>query len=126
VVEQKCEIEFNSFRYFILTGPHQLKHHRKPAFDAFLAAASGIEPAARSWKIGNQRVNVDGAVLVWGALTPEGRSAVMQETGMHDVIGLDRIVSECAEWRPDAYCRLVSERRKWCEELFDFLEGEIP
>lgn len=123
IVEQKCEIEFNGFRYFTLTGLHQLKHHNKPAFAAFLAAANGSAPAARDWKVGSQRVTVDGAILVWGAVTPEGRAAVMEETGLHDVIGLDRIIAECAEWKPEAYRRLVSDRRRWCEELFAFLDG---
>ena len=123
VVEQKCEIEFNGFRYFTLTNPEQMKHHTKPAFAAFLAAANGSAPGARDWKIGSQRVTVDGAILVWGAVTQEGRVAVMEETGLHDVIGLDRIIAECAEWKPEAYCRLVSARRRWCEELFAFLDG---
>lgn len=124
VVEQKCEIEFNGFRYFTLTGPDQLQHHNKPAFAAFLAAASGSEPGSRDWKVGNQRMTVDGAILIWGAVTPDGRNAVIEETGLHDAIGLDRIIAECAEWRPDAYCRLVSERRQWCEELFGFLDRQ--
>lgn len=123
VVEQKCEIEFNGFRYFTLTHPDQLKHHIKPAFAAFLAAANGSAPRARDWKIGSQRMTVDGAILVWGAVTQEGRAAVVQETGLHDVIGLDRIIAECAEWKPEAYCRLVRDRRRWCEELFAFLDG---
>jgi hypothetical protein len=123
VVEQKCEIEFNGFRYFTLTGPAQLMHHRKPAFGAFLAAANGSAPGARDWKVGNQRVTVDGAILIWGAVTDKGRETVIEETGLHDVIGLDRIIAECAEWRPDAYCRLVSDRHTWCEELFGFLDG---
>lgn len=123
VVEQKCEIEFNGFRYFTLTGPEQLKHHNKPAFAAFLAAASGSEPGSRDWKIGSRQVTVDGAILIWGAVSPDGRKTVMEETGLADVIGLDRIVAQCAVWRPDAYCRLVNDRRRWCEELFGFLDG---
>lgn len=124
VVEQKCEIEFNGYRYFALTGPEQLKHHNKLAFAAFLAAANGNTPGARDWKVGNKHVTVDGAILIWGAVTPEGREAVIGETGLHDVIGLDRIIAECAEWRPDAYCRLVSDRSRWCEELFTFLDRQ--
>lgn len=54
-------------------------------------------------------MTVEGAILVWGAVTQEGRAAVMEETGLHDVIGLDRIIAECAEWKPEAYCRLVSD-----------------
>lgn len=124
VVEQKCEIEFNGFRYFTLTGPDQLKHHNKPAFAAFLAAASGTAPGSRDWKVGNRLLTVDGAILIWGAVTPDGRKSVIQETGLEDAIGLDRIIAECAEWRPDAYCRLVSDRRAWCTELFDFLDAQ--
>jgi hypothetical protein len=124
VVEQKCEIEFNGFRYFALTGPDQLKHHNKPAFAAFLAAASGNEPGSRDWKVGSERVAVDGAILIWGSVTPDGRRAVMEETGLHDAVGLDRIIAQCAEWRPDRYCHLVSERRRWSEDLFNFLDGE--
>lgn len=123
VVEQKCEIEFNGFRYFTLTGPEQLKHHNKYAFTAFLAAARGDTPAARDWKVGSRQFTVDGAILIWGAVSAAGREAVMNETGLHDVLGLDRIVAECAEWRPEAYCHLVNDRRSWCEQLFGFLDG---
>jgi hypothetical protein len=123
VVEQKCEIEFNAFRYFTLIAPDQLKHHNKPAFAAFLAAASGSANGAREWKVGSQRLTVDGAILIWGSVTPAGRETVIAETGLEDVIGLDRIIAECARWRPDAYCRLVSDRRQWSAELFDFLDG---
>jgi hypothetical protein len=123
VVEQKCEIEFNGFRYFTLTGPEQLKHHNKNAFAAFLAAATADAPGARDWKLGTQHVTVDGAILIWGAVSAAGREAVISETGLHDVLGLDRIVADCAEWQPDSYCRLVSDRRLWCEELFGFLNG---
>lgn len=122
VVEQKCEIEFNGFRYFTLSGPEQLKHHDKNAFAAFLAAAKGEVPGARDWKVGNRHYPVDGAILIWGAVSAAGREAVIGETGLHDVLGLDRIVADCAEWRPDAYCRLVSDRRSWCEQLFGFLD----
>lgn len=124
VVEQKCEIEYQSFRYFVLTSPDQLTHHAKPAFEAFLAAAKGIAPGSRDWSAGKQRFTVDGAILIWGSVTQQGRKAVIEETGLHDAIGLDRIIAECAHWRHDAYCRLVSERRQWCDELFDFLDGQ--
>ncbi len=72
VMEQTCEIEFEGFRYFTLTGPHQLKHHKKPAFAAFLAAANGSAPGARDWKLGSHRVTVEGAILVCGAVVLSG------------------------------------------------------
>jgi hypothetical protein len=124
VVEQKCEIELQDFRYFTLTRPDQLKHHSKSAFAAFLSAASGDGEGARDWNVGGKSVSVDGAILIWGAVTPEGRAAVIEETGLHDILGLDRIIADCAGWKPDAYCKLVSDRRRWCGELFEFLDGQ--
>ena len=124
VVEQKCEIEFNGFRYFTLTTPDHLKHHNKPAFAAFLAAASGSTHGSRDWKVGSQSLTVDGAILIWGSVSPSGRDAVIAETSLEDVIGLDRIIAECSRWKPEAYCRLVSDRRQWTAELFDFLDGQ--
>ena len=123
VVEQKCEIEFNGFRYLTLATADQLKHHDKPAFAAFLAAARGSAQGARDWKVASQPVTVDGAILIWGSVTPAGRAEVIAQTGLEDAIGLDRIIAQCARWRPAAYCRLVSERRRWSAELFDFLDG---
>jgi hypothetical protein len=116
VVEQKCEIEYNDYRYFTLTGPDQLKHHNKSAFAAFLSAASGDGEGPRDWNVGGKSVSVDGAILIWGAVPPEGRAAVIEETGLHDILGLDRIIADCAGWKPDAYCKLVSDRRRWCGE----------
>lgn len=80
-------------------------------------------PGSRDWKVGSRHLTVDGAILIWGAVSAGGREAVIGETGLHDVLGLDRIVADCAEWRPDAYCRLVSDRQQWCEQLFGFLDG---
>lgn len=124
VVEQKCEIEFNGYRYFTLSDLKQLSHHTKPAFAAFMAAANGNDIGARDWKIGSRRLTVDGAILIWGAVSPEGRRGVMEQTGLHDIIGLDEIIAQCAEWRPAAYCDLVSDRLRWSEELFAFLDGQ--
>jgi hypothetical protein len=123
VVEQKCEIEYQGYRYFTLTSPDQLKHHNNSAFAAFLSAARGGREGARDWKVRSESVSVDGAILIWGVVTPEGRTVVIEETGLHDVLGLDRIIADCARWKPDAFCKLVSDRRMWCGELFDFLDG---
>jgi hypothetical protein len=114
-----------SFRYFTLTGSDHLKHHNKSAFAAFLSAARGGSEGARDWKVDGRSVSVDGAILIWGAVAPEGRAAVIEETGLHDILGLDQIIADCAGWKGDAYCKLVSDRRRWCGELFDFLDGQL-
>lgn len=77
--ELKCEIEYQRYRYFVLTDIGQLKHRIKPAFDALLVAAAK-NPGVRTC-VQQHEISIDGAILVWGAATPEGRAAVIREKG---------------------------------------------
>ena len=124
VVEQKCEIEYQNYRYLTLTHPHQLTHHSKNAFQAFLAAAAGKGPDARQWKVDGKPIAVDGSIVVWGCVSDEGRRAVIRETGLHDVLGLDDIIRDCAAWQTEGYRRLINERHQWSADLFGFLCGD--
>ena len=88
VAEMKCEIEYENFRYFVLTSPEQLKHHmKKPAFRSFLRAA--CEPSAARVTVPIPRrsvrrsVPVDGAILIWGAATPRGCADVREKFKGH-------------------------------------------
>ncbi len=59
VAEMKCEIEYQNYKYFVLTDPRQLDHHNKPAFVALQAAAvRSLEVRAY---VDQKEVPVDGA-----------------------------------------------------------------
>jgi hypothetical protein len=124
VVEQKCEIEYCNYRYLTLTSPDQLHHHRKPAFEAFLAAARPEHPHAPTIKVARQEVSTEGAILIWGAVADEGRRSVMEATGLHDIIALNDIIEDCRRWRSDDYLELIDNRHRWSEELFEYLGSE--
>lgn len=124
VVEQKCEIEYQNYRYLTLERLDQLSHHAKPAFSAFLAAAR--PDGGVSVQIAGQAVVADGAILMWGAVSELGREAVLAETGLHDVLALADIVAQCAAWKPDGYESLIADRAAWSGALFEFLAGDRP
>lgn len=120
VVEQKCEIEYQGYRYLTLVNPRQLDHHKKPAFAAFLAAASGDEDIVVT--LGGDPTRIDGAILIWGAVDPRGRESVLAETGLGDILALADIIDDLRAWRPEVYADFVAQRRLWAGELFDFLD----
>jgi hypothetical protein len=124
VSEMKCEIEFQNFRYFILESAGQLDHHKKPAFDAFLKAAH--PSAGLIAYVGKKSIMSSGAILIWGAITPQGRADVMKAKGIHDVLSVDAICRNLAEWRPAAYAALIDQRSQWCQELFSGLLARSP
>lgn len=121
VAEMKCEIEFQRFRYFVLERVEQLAHHGKPAFAALLAAAR--RSSEQTVHIRGTPVAVEGAILVWGAATSEGRQTVRDAHGFHDVLTIENICSDLAAWKHEGYFTLLSERQQWCSELFSGLRA---
>ena len=124
VAEMKCEIEYQKFRYFVLERAEQLDHHKKPAFDAFLNAAAN--PSNRKVFVRGRQVQCHGAVLIWGSVTPEGRSAVMASKGFHDVLSVANICRDLSAWRHAEYAELLMERQAWCNDLFgELLQANV-
>lgn len=124
VVEQKCEIEYQGYRFMVLTDPKQLDHHNKPAFAAFLNAASPKQE--HHTFVDGKEVQSHGSILVWGAATPAGRQAVIQRYGLHDVLTIAGMVQDMQEWRYEPYLELLGERQQWANELFSGLLHAQP
>lgn len=117
VAEMKCELEFQNYRYLRLTGAWQLEHHRNTAFLKFLHLAK--HPGSYKIKVRGHEVGVEGAVLIWGAITPEGRQAVMEKYGVTDVLSVERIINDLCIWKPAGWTDMVSKLRQWSNQLFD-------
>lgn len=116
VSEMKCEIEYENFKYFVLKGVSQLTHHRKPAFEALLRAA---RPAAdQTIFVRSESIHTVGAILIWGAVSPEGRADVIEAKGFHDVLSIEEICVDLVSWKSTQYMALIDQRQKWCNELF--------
>lgn len=113
VAEMKCEIEYRNFAYFVLNDAQQLTHHTKPAFAAFLACAGRRSSAV----VNGQSMDVSGAILVWGAATPAGRTAVVEATGIETVLTVEDMCRDLVEWKNSDFQTLLAERERWTTEL---------
>jgi len=124
VVEQKCEIEYQNYKFVTLEDKSQLEHHNKPAFAALLAAAQCAEkPQTKIGGKDGENVSIDGAILIWGATTKSGRESVMNDRGFSDVLSLEQIIADLQDWQPEEYINMIGARRNWSEEMFDYLIG---
>ena len=122
VAELKCELEYEGYRYLRLTGADQLRHHTSlVAFARFLRVAS--DPMAFDVRCKGRAEPVHGAILVWGAVAPEGRDAVMKEYAFADVLSVEAMLADLHAWAPVGWTELVSRHRCWTDGLFDFLAG---
>lgn len=119
--ELKCELEYDGYRYLRLTTPDQLRHHSTTAFMKFLRVAH--DPKALDVRRRGRLAQVDGAILIWGAVAPESRDAVMQEFGFADVLSVESMLAELHVWAPAGWTLLVSRYHSWTDELFGFLAG---
>lgn len=121
VAEMKCEIEYQDYRYFILERVEQLAHHKKPAFDALLRAA--MHASDQTIYVAGESINIDGAILIWGSATVEGRKAMIDSKGFHDVLTIAEVCRDLASWNHIGYRALIAERQAWSNELFSGLLG---
>ena len=96
VAELKCEIEYQNYKYLGLSDVKQLAHHSKAAFVALLdAAASHSE---QQTFVGGEEREIDGAILIWGAATHDGRRAVIDAYGFFDVLTMAEIIHDLRDW----------------------------
>jgi hypothetical protein len=116
--EMKCWTTWEDYRYLRLTEAGQLQRITQPAFRTFLAFAR--EPTAYHVFVAGKPTDIDGAILVWGAATPQGRSAAAA-LGIADVLTVEDMVRDLHVWQPPAWRDFIAQRRSWATELFDYL-----
>jgi hypothetical protein len=114
----KCWITWANYRYLRLTETAQLKSLAEPAFVKFLPLA--CDPAVYQVFVGGKPIHADGAILVWGAATEQGRSAALA-LGVADVLTVEDMLSDLRIWQPSGWQEFIAQRRSWATELFDYL-----
>ncbi len=124
IAEMKCELEYERYRYLRLDGPEQVRHHEKNgmAFRKFLEVARN--PTSVAVTVRQKPVKIAGAVLVWGAATPEGAEAVVRAYGLHDLLTIEDMLPPLRANPPEVWSERINDLRAWSKELFDFLLPE--
>lgn len=126
VAEMKCELEFEGYKCLRLTAPEQVRHHEQSAaFGKFMAIAKN--PHDLKVTVATQPVDVSGAILVWGAATPQGADDVRKAYGLHDLLTIEDMLPALRSSPPLEWTHFLEERRAWSSELFEFLaSGRKP
>jgi hypothetical protein len=119
IAELKCELEYEGYRYLRLRNSAQLLHHGGAAFAKLLAVARN--PEAMPVRVGGKVVQVDGAILVWGATTSLGCKAVQADHGFADVLSIEAMLADLRAWDASHWREHVHQLRSWTTELFDAL-----
>lgn len=71
--------------------------------------------------VNGKELEVDGAILIWGEATEQGRDAVINVYKFHEVLTMVEIINELQLWKNSEYRQFVENRRCWSNELFDAL-----
>lgn len=125
VAEMKCELAFDRYRYLRLTSTQQLEHHQGAAFAKFRQMAR--DPRAWPVTVQGRPIEVHGAILVWGAATPEGRAAVVDGLGVHEVLTVEDALGDLLDWDDPVWRARVEQLAGWSRELLGWLAaGTAP
>jgi hypothetical protein len=114
--EMKCELEYEGYKYLVLTSPSQLDHHKGAAFQIFLDSIQNQDNYTVT--INGKTHKVSGAILIWGHCTDEGRASVSSSYGFDTVLSLQDIANELRAWKSGEYIRFLNNRQEWCNQLF--------
>lgn len=118
IVEQKCEIEYQNYKFFVLDNKEQLSHHTKNAFVAFLEVAKKNIISA---SIKKQEIKIDGTILIWGTATPKGINDIKLEYRIDDVLTLEKIIEDLISWKNGIFYKFIRERMIWSIEMLSGL-----
>lgn len=123
VVEQKCWIEYQDFRYFNLT----LKNFKDfsswgGAVEYLLALAKN--PADKNYKviINGKETEVKGAVLIW-ARASEDYKEIINEHPYLKIVSMEQMVTDLVKENNQEYMKLIETHKDICEEFFEKMKG---
>lgn len=127
VAELKAWPAFERGRFAVLDDPAKVDRavpYSRAAMEVLLRFARDPSP----WNVtadGKPIPCVEGAILIWASVTPDGRAKTIERYGFADVLGLDRMVAVLAEQRPADWLDYIGARRRVCEDLFDLVTGQL-
>lgn len=120
IAEQKAELAWTGYAYLRLESAAQLDHHRgRPPFDWFLEAAH--EPAKRVVRTAGKVTPIDGAILVWGAVSENGRAATKEAFGLEDVLSLEEMIADLRARQDADWVAHVKKLEGYASGLFEAL-----
>jgi hypothetical protein len=120
ISEMKCELEYDNYKYLVLNDFKQLSHHKGEAFSRFLAFAKN--PEEYKVKVDGKIREPKGSILIWGAVSKEGKSSVIQHTQLSDILSLEDMLNDLAKNRnSNGLSQFLDQYKEWTMYLFEKL-----
>jgi len=133
VVEQKCEIAYQNYKYLKLTTGKYLEHHeKKKSFKEFVKMAKTPSFYKVSYKDKSQdnrknTVGIHGTILIWGSIENQEKddpiSKLIEKYNFVDILSLERIISDLIKWEDKEYFDFLKKRQEIINSFFTFLKG---
>lgn len=122
VVEMKCWTAFEGGKFRRLGSPDLIADMAKisgSAFEVFLDFAQ--DHGRYDVEVQAKPTPVNGAVLVWAAVEPDGRTAAMSRFGFRDVVAIEDVIRDLTTWRTPAWSGYIDRLRAYTGNLFEYL-----
>jgi hypothetical protein len=103
-IAEDCNSEYRRFRFqgVFTTGP------KSTTFDARIVCRPLPD-------------RVNGAILIWGAISDSGRKVVIADYNFADVLSVEAILDDLRVWAPTQWNERINQLSHWSEELFTYL-----
>ena len=126
VVEMKCEIQYEGYKYMKLECIDQIKHHKGEAFKTFLDLHTNsksycieVKPVKGEKKL-KEFIDI---ILVWGSITTDKVTLdeIKKHYGFKDIISVERAINDLIGWKSKEYQRFIEEKKDWTNNMFNDL-----
>ena len=137
IVEMKCEIQYENFKYFYLSDDSELNrfldHHNKKAFERFKKLPTESDkyiikyPDPEFSTKKKQLDNIDGIILIWGKVDQEkieNKKIESSSFNFHQILSVERMISDLIEWEDEDYKCMIDAYQCWSNDMFDQLVGK--
>jgi hypothetical protein len=122
VAEMKCWLAAEKGRHLRLTTMDFADAFRveNPSFQIFLDFARSPGGFRISVKGEPRAVPADGAILIWSAVTQEGRDAA-RTLAISRVLSVEEMLGNLNDWNCESWRQCVARYAGWSTELFRYL-----
>jgi len=119
--EMKCLLEYGGHQYLRLKSTEQLDRlfKNKKAFKMFRALSQDFSTyevkVHKNGKI--EKIAINGTVLIWGAVDPTLTDGICKQTGITEILSVEKIINDLINEKNHAYFKLLDKVSTWITYL---------
>ena len=110
-------MKFDLDEAITLTDPAQIEAaNTSKTFAMFLDTAAN--PTRYKAILNNEKIDIAGAILIWGAVDPKAARAARKQFSFYDILSLEEICADLVGWNNRDFQMLLDKRVAWSHDLF--------